>query len=104
MLYLILLLPLAMAALSLIRNDRARTVILAVGQALLLALLIAGSFADLLKNPESLTGAYLSGKERIEVPAIQGGHDRVTEVREDVAEVEGESAAGLEEIERKSNE
>ena len=41
MLYLILLLPLAMAALSLIRNDRARTVILAVGQALLLALLIA---------------------------------------------------------------
>ena len=40
MLYLILLLPLALAALSLIRNDRARTVILAVGQALLLALLI----------------------------------------------------------------
>ena len=41
MLYLILLLPLALAALSLIRNDRARTVILAVGQALLLAVLIA---------------------------------------------------------------
>ena len=41
MLYLILLLPLAMAALSLIRNDRVRTVILSVGQALLLALLIA---------------------------------------------------------------
>ena len=40
----------------------------------------------------------------IEVPTIQGGHDRVAEVREDVAEVEGESAAGLEEIERKSNE
>ena len=40
MLYLILLLPLALAALSLIRNDRARTVILATGQALLLALLI----------------------------------------------------------------
>ena len=40
MLYLILLLPLALAALSLIRNDRARTVILAAGQALLLALLI----------------------------------------------------------------
>ena len=38
MLYLILLLPLALAALSLIRNDRARTVILAAGQALLLAL------------------------------------------------------------------
>ena len=37
MLYLILLLPLALAALSLIRNDRARTVILSVGQALLLA-------------------------------------------------------------------
>ena len=40
MLYLILLLPLALAALSLIRNDRARTVILATGQVLLLALLI----------------------------------------------------------------
>ena len=40
MLYLILLLPLSLAALSLIRNDRARTVILAVGQVLLLALLI----------------------------------------------------------------
>ena len=40
MLYLILLLPLALAALSLIRNDRARTVILAAGQVLLLALLI----------------------------------------------------------------
>ena len=40
MLYLILLLPLALAALSLIRHDRARTVILAAGQALLLALLI----------------------------------------------------------------
>ena len=40
MLYLILLLPLALAVLSLIRNDRARTVILAAGQALLLALLI----------------------------------------------------------------
>ena len=37
MLYLILLLPLALAALSLIRNDRARTVILAAGQVLLLA-------------------------------------------------------------------
>ena len=40
MLYLILLLPLALAVLSLIRNDRARTVILAAGQVLLLALLI----------------------------------------------------------------
>ena len=40
MLYLILLLPLSLAALSLIRNDRARTVILAVGQVLLLALLM----------------------------------------------------------------
>ena len=40
MLYLILLLPLALAVLSLIRNDRARTVILAAGQALLLALLM----------------------------------------------------------------
>ena len=41
MLYLILLLPLALAALSLIRNDRARTVILAAGQVLLLALALS---------------------------------------------------------------
>jgi hypothetical protein len=34
----------------------------------------------------------------IEVPAIQGCHNRVTEVREDVAEVEGKSAANLEKI------
>ena len=50
MLYLILLLPLALAALSLIRNDRARTVILAAGQVLLLALLIAVGKLVLLKS------------------------------------------------------
>jgi excinuclease ABC subunit A len=31
----------------------------------------SGSYADLLTNPESLTGAYLSGKESIEVPVIR---------------------------------
>ncbi len=36
----------------------------------------SGSYADLLKNPESLTGAYLSGKESIEVPAIRRPVDR----------------------------
>lgn len=40
MLYLILLLPLAMAALSLVKSDRVRTVLLTAGQLLLLALLI----------------------------------------------------------------
>jgi len=29
----------------------------------------SGPYADLLKNPNSITGAYLSGKQRIEVPA-----------------------------------
>jgi hypothetical protein len=36
--------------------------------------------------------------QAFEVPTIQGIHNRVTEVREDVAEVEGESATGLEKI------
>jgi excinuclease ABC subunit A len=36
----------------------------------------SGSYADLLTNPESITGAYLSGKESIEVPAIRRPFDR----------------------------
>ena len=36
----------------------------------------SGSYADLLKNPESLTGAYLSGKKSIELPAIRRPIDR----------------------------
>ncbi len=31
----------------------------------------SGTYADLLKNPESITGAYLSGKEEIEVPEMR---------------------------------
>ena len=31
----------------------------------------SGPYADLLKNPESITGAYLSGKEQIEVPELR---------------------------------
>ena len=36
----------------------------------------SGTYADLLTNPESITGAYLSGKESIEVPAIRRPIDR----------------------------
>jgi excinuclease ABC subunit A len=36
----------------------------------------SGTYADLLTNPESITGAYLSGKESIEVPAIRRPVDR----------------------------
>ena len=36
----------------------------------------SGSYADLLKNPKSLTGAYLSGKKSIELPAIRRPIDR----------------------------
>ena len=36
----------------------------------------SGTYADLLNNPESITGAYLSGKESIEVPAIRRPIDR----------------------------
>jgi excinuclease ABC subunit A len=36
----------------------------------------SGSYADLLNNPESITGAYLSGKESIELPAIRRPIDR----------------------------
>jgi excinuclease ABC subunit A len=36
----------------------------------------SGSYADLLKNPNSITGAYLSGKKSIELPAIRRPIDR----------------------------
>ncbi|CAN1496694.1 UvrA Excinuclease ATPase subunit [Mycobacteriaceae bacterium] len=36
----------------------------------------SGTYADLLKNPKSLTGSYLSGKQSIEVPAIRRPVDR----------------------------
>jgi len=36
----------------------------------------SGTYADLLKNPKSLTGSYLSGKQSIEVPAIRRPIDR----------------------------
>ncbi|MDH6195227.1 excinuclease ABC subunit A [Mycobacterium frederiksbergense] len=36
----------------------------------------SGTYQDLLLNPESLTGAYLSGKESIEVPGIRRSADK----------------------------
>ena len=36
----------------------------------------SGPYADLLTNPDSITGAYLSGKKSIEVPAIRRPVDR----------------------------
>jgi excinuclease ABC subunit A len=36
----------------------------------------SGTYADLLRNPESITGAYLSGKESIDVPLIRRPVDR----------------------------
>src|SRR6202040_2580168 len=36
----------------------------------------SGPYEELLRNPDSLTGAYLSGKESIEVPAIRRPADR----------------------------
>ena len=36
----------------------------------------SGTYADLLKNPDSITGAFLSGKQSIEVPAIRRPVDR----------------------------
>src|SRR4029078_136621 len=36
----------------------------------------SGPYDELLTNPDSLTGAYLSGKEQIEVPAIRRPTDR----------------------------
>ena len=36
----------------------------------------SGPYADLLRNPESITGAYLSGRERIEVPAVRRPVDK----------------------------
>jgi excinuclease ABC subunit A len=36
----------------------------------------SGPYADLLRNPNSITGAYLSGKQSIDVPAIRRPVDR----------------------------
>ena len=36
----------------------------------------SGTYADLLKNPNSITGAYLSGKQSIELPAVRRSIDR----------------------------
>jgi excinuclease ABC subunit A len=41
---------------------------------------VAGTVADLLASPDSLTGAYLSGRESIPVPAIRRKRDRKREV------------------------
>src|SRR4029078_1946952 len=35
-----------------------------------------GTYEDLLKNPNSITGAYLSGKEQIEVPLLRRVADK----------------------------
>ncbi|WP_132991472.1 excinuclease ABC subunit UvrA [Gordonia zhaorongruii] len=40
----------------------------------------SGDYAGLLKNQESLTGAYLSGREELEVPAIRRPVDRKRQV------------------------
>jgi excinuclease ABC subunit A len=40
----------------------------------------SGTYQDLLVNPESITGAYLSGKESIEVPAIRRPTDKRRQV------------------------
>ncbi len=40
----------------------------------------SGTYQDLLTNPESITGAYLSGKESIEVPAIRRPTDKRRQV------------------------
>ncbi len=36
----------------------------------------SGTYADLLKNPDSITGAYLSGRQSIELPATRRPADR----------------------------
>lgn len=36
----------------------------------------SGTYAELLANQDSITGAYLSGKESIEIPAIRRPVDR----------------------------
>lgn len=40
----------------------------------------SGTYQDLLRNPDSITGAYLSGKESIEVPAIRRPTDKRRQV------------------------
>ncbi|MFZ0324619.1 MAG: excinuclease ABC subunit UvrA [Actinomycetes bacterium] len=39
-------------------------------------IVVSGSLDDLLKSPDSLTGAYISGRQQIEVPAIRRPRDR----------------------------
>ena len=43
-------------------------------------IVVSGTVEELLSNPESLTGAYLSGRESIPVPAIRRKRDRSREV------------------------
>ncbi|MDQ2815975.1 MAG: excinuclease ABC subunit UvrA [Actinomycetota bacterium] len=43
-------------------------------------IVVSGTVEDLLANPESLTGAYLSGRESIPVPAVRRKRDRSREV------------------------
>ena len=40
----------------------------------------SGTYKELLKNTKSLTGAYLSGREEIEVPAIRRPVDRKRQI------------------------
>jgi len=43
-------------------------------------IVVSGTVEDLLASPESLTGAYLSGRESIPVPAVRRKRDRSREV------------------------
>src|SRR5271166_2024390 len=43
-------------------------------------IVVSGTVADLLASPESLTGAYLSGRESIPVPAVRRKRDKSREV------------------------
>jgi excinuclease ABC subunit A len=43
-------------------------------------IVVSGTVEELLANPESLTGAYLSGRESIPVPAVRRKRDRSREV------------------------
>ncbi|HEY3646540.1 MAG TPA: excinuclease ABC subunit UvrA [Streptosporangiaceae bacterium] len=43
-------------------------------------IVVSGSVADLLASPDSLTGAYLSGRESIPVPAIRRQRNKTREV------------------------
>ena len=43
-------------------------------------IVVSGTVEELLANPESLTGAYLSGRESIPVPAVRRKRDKTREV------------------------